>query len=56
MTKLAKDMTDQERQAALESFKHGPAPVPVETTKRAAEMSDLERQEYLREHKKRFGL
>ena len=54
--KKAKDMNPDERAAALQSIKRGPPPVPVETTKRATEMTELERQEYLQEHRKRFGL
>jgi hypothetical protein len=54
--KLAKNMTPEERRTALESIKRGPPPLPVESTKRASEMSELERQEYLREHRKRFGV
>jgi hypothetical protein len=54
--KLAKDMTDQERQAALAEIKRGEKPEPVSAEKRATEMSAHERAEYLAEHKKRFGL
>ena len=54
--KNAKDMSAQERATALAILKRGPPPTPVETTKRAIEMSELERQEYLREHRKRFGV
>jgi len=54
--KLAKNMTPEERRTALESIKRGPPPTPVETEKRASQMSELERQEYLREHRKRFGV
>ena len=54
--KKAKDMTPDERAAALKSIKRGPAPTPIETEKRAINMSELERREYLAEHKKRYGL
>jgi hypothetical protein len=53
--KHARDMSEAERAEALAAIKRGPPAVPVETTKRAAEMTELERQEYLREHKRRFG-
>ena|ERR1700716_4368801 len=52
--KLAKDMSPQEAAAALAKIKRGPPPEPVETTKRASEMTEAERQAYLREHKRRF--
>ena len=54
--KLAKNMTPEERRTALESIKRGPPPTPVETALRASQMTELERQEYLREHRKRFGV
>jgi len=54
--KKAKDMNPDERAAALKSIKRGPPPTPIETEKRASQMSELERQEYLREHRKRFGV
>jgi hypothetical protein len=54
--KKAKDMNSDERAAALKSIKRGPPPTPIETEKRAIDMSELERREYLAEHKKRYGL
>lgn len=54
--KKAKDMNPDERAAALKAIKRGPPPTPVETEKRASQMSQLERLEYLAEHKKRFGV
>jgi hypothetical protein len=53
--KKAADMTPEERSIALESIRRGPPPVPVETTKRASEMTELERRQYLLEHNRRFG-
>lgn len=55
MTKLAKDMTPAERAAALEEIKRGPDPEPMPVDKKAAEMSEAERREWLAEHKRRFG-
>ena len=54
--KKAKDMNPDERAAALKSIKRGPPPTPIETEKRASQMNELERREYLAEHKKRYGL
>jgi hypothetical protein len=54
--KMARDMDAAERAEALAAIKRGPIPTPVETTKRASEMTELERQEYLREHRQRFGV
>jgi hypothetical protein len=53
--KMARDMSEAERSEALAAIKRGPPPIPVETTKRATEMSEQERREYLREHARRFG-
>ena len=53
--KHARDMSEAERTEALAALKRGPPAVPVETTKRAGEMSEQERREYLREHARRFG-
>jgi hypothetical protein len=53
--KMARDMDAAERTQALAAIKRGPPPVPVETSKKASEMSELERREYLAEHRRRFG-
>jgi hypothetical protein len=54
--KHARDMSESERQAALAELKRGPKPAPVEieTPKTAKEMRESERQEWLREHIRRF--
>jgi hypothetical protein len=54
--KHARDMSPEEAAATLKELRRGPKPVPVETTKTALEMTEVERQEYLREHRKRFGV
>jgi hypothetical protein len=51
----AKDMAPQEAAEALASILRRPKPVPVETTKRASEMTEFERRQYLAEHQRRFG-
>ena len=53
--KLAKNMTSDERKIVLESIRRGPLPEPMPTDKRAKDMTERERQEWLREHKRRFG-
>ncbi len=53
--KHVRDMSDTEKAAKLAELKREPRPVPVETTKRASEMSEVERQQYLAEHRRRFG-
>jgi hypothetical protein len=53
--KHIRDMSPEEAAAALAEIKRGPPPVPVETTKRASEMTEVERQQYLAEHRRRFG-
>jgi hypothetical protein len=53
--KHARDMSEAERAESLAAIKRGPPPVPVETTKRASEMTEVERQQYLAEHRRRFG-
>jgi hypothetical protein len=55
--KLAKDMTELERKNELEKIKRGSPPEPMPITdqpKTAKQMTPAERQEFLREHKKRF--
>jgi hypothetical protein len=55
--KLAKNMTESERQAALDEIKQRrPELAPMDTTKKAAEMNESQRREWLAEHKRRFGL
>jgi hypothetical protein len=53
--KLAKNMTPQERASALAILKRGPAPEPMPTDRKAQDMTEQERAEWLREHKRRFG-
>ena len=50
------EMTDAEKAETLARLKRGPTPVPVESAKRATEMSEAERRDYLAEHKRRFGV
>src|SRR5258706_9542058 len=53
--KHVRDMSPEEAAAKLAELKREPRPVPVETTKkRASEMSEVERQQYLAEHRRRF--
>jgi hypothetical protein len=54
--KHVSEMTPEEQAEALRILKRGPPPAPVETTKRASEMSEVERRDYLAEHKRRFGV
>ena len=62
MTTHARDMTPEQKAAALAAIIKSagratePPPTPIETEKRAIDMSELERREYLAEHKKRYGL
>jgi hypothetical protein len=52
--KKAKDMTDQERIAALDEIKRAARTFePMPTDRKAAEMTEVERQEWLREYKRR---
>jgi hypothetical protein len=50
-------MTTEEQAAALAALKRGPPPVPVEleTAKTAHEMTEVQRAEFLAEHKRRFS-
>jgi hypothetical protein len=52
--KLAKGMTLQERLAAIESIKRGPAPEPMPIDRTAKEMTEAERTAFLAELKRRF--
>jgi hypothetical protein len=54
--KRAIDMTPEERQAALESIRKGPPPEPMPTDVKAKDMTQSARQEWLAEHKRRWGL
>jgi hypothetical protein len=54
--KKARDMDEAERAATLAALKRGPKPDPVplpDGQKRAADMTERERQEWLAEHKRR---
>ena len=57
--KHARDLNPQEREAKLREIRRAAETPPQkelgETTKRAKDMSDAERSEWLREHKKRFN-
>jgi hypothetical protein len=54
--KLAKDMSEQERIAALDEIKRAARKTePMPTDRKASEMTESERQEWLAEHKKRLG-
>ncbi len=52
--KFARDMSPQQRAETLARLKLGPAPEPMDTSKKASEMNERERQEWLREHQRRF--
>ena len=55
--KLAKDLSPEARKAALDEIKQRrPKLAPMDTTKKAAEMNESQRREWLAEHKRRFGL
>jgi hypothetical protein len=51
--KHARDMDEAERQAALTELKR-PKPEPMPIDKTAKEMTEAERDEWLREHIRRF--
>jgi hypothetical protein len=54
--KLAKDMTPAERQAAIDAAKIIARTLkPMDTTKKAAQMTATERAEWLAEHKRKFS-
>jgi len=53
--KLAKNMTPEERQAALEKLRKGPELPPLPMDKKAKDMTADERREWLAEHQRRFG-
>ena len=54
-TKRARDMDDAERAATLAAIKRGPKPDPVPLPeKHARELTESERSEWLRKHKRRF--
>jgi hypothetical protein len=53
--KKAIDMSEQERKAALDAIKLAARTFePMPTDRKASEMTEIERQEWLREHKKRI--
>jgi hypothetical protein len=55
--KKAIDMSPDERKNALDEIKQRrPELAPMDTTKKAAEMNESQRREWLAEHKRRFGL
>jgi hypothetical protein len=54
MMKHARDMSEAERKAALAEIKR-PKPEPMPLDRTAKEMTETERQEWLREHKKRHA-
>jgi hypothetical protein len=54
--KMARDMDAAERAQALAVIRRGPIPTPIVTSKKATEMTEQERREYLQEHRKRFGV
>ena len=51
--KHVREMTDAEMDEALRVLKRGPPPEPMPTDKLARDMSEAERQEWLKEHIKR---
>jgi hypothetical protein len=55
--KHVSEMTEAEAAARLAEIKRGPKPepVPLPLGKHAKELSEAERDEWLREHRKRFG-
>jgi hypothetical protein len=53
--KMAKDMTEAERAAALAELRKGPKPEPMSVDRMASQMSVGERETWLREHSRRFG-
>jgi hypothetical protein len=53
--KKAKDLTPQERAAALAMLKRGPKPEPMPVDRKAKDMSPAERAEFLREVNRRWG-
>jgi hypothetical protein len=53
--KMARDMTPEAQAEALAAFRRVPKPEPMDTTKKASEMTKREREEWLREHARRFG-
>jgi ribosomal protein L29 len=54
MTK-ARDMTEQERQAALAELRKGPKLEPLDMSKTARDMTESERRAFLDECKRRAG-
>jgi ribosomal protein L29 len=51
-----RDMSPEEAAETLRALKRGPPPTPIDTGgKKARDMSEIERQEYLAEHRRRFG-
>jgi len=53
--KKARDMTTEEYKAKLAELRRGPPPQPVPLPeKHARELTESERSEWLREHKRRF--
>jgi hypothetical protein len=52
--KKAKDLTPQERAAALAILQRGPAPEPMPDTK-ASDLTPAQRDAWLKEHARRFG-
>jgi hypothetical protein len=58
MTKHARDMDEAERKATLAALKRGQLPEPPPPTdgpKKAREMTEAQRQEWFRQHKKSYG-
>jgi hypothetical protein len=53
--KHASEMTETEWAAALAEIKRGPKPEPMPIDRTAAEMTEAERREWLREHKRRHA-
>jgi hypothetical protein len=58
MNKKAKNMSPEEREAALAEIKRAARTfesMPMDTTKKAADMTERERAEWLAEHQRRFS-
>jgi hypothetical protein len=53
--KHARDMTETERAEAWAGFRREPKPAPMDMSKRAKDMSQREREAFLKECARRFG-
>ena len=52
--KMARDMTPAEAAATLAAIKRGPKPKPMPVDRKASDMNDAERREWLAEYARRM--